>query len=214
MSLLAEDQYLGFHTVLGSSGNDVFDIVARPVEGGIVLGRGGNDTINYTSDGRRPRDYHLTLDGGGGNDKLVGKVAQFTLLGGGGQDRLVGGKQGDSLDGGRGRDVLIGGAGADSFLFTDLADSRLGKADLIDDFSHEAGDRIDLTGIDADTGLDGDQAFFLGGSVFTLAAGELIQSVNGDGDTVLRGDVNGDGLADFELLLTGGPVLTGGDFLF
>jgi len=45
-------------------------------------------------------------------------------------------------------------------------------------------------------------------------AGELIQTLTAGGDTLLQGDVNGDGAADFELILIGGPVLAASDFVF
>ena len=61
-------------------------------------------------------------------------------------------------------------------------------------------DRIDLSALDANVRVAGNQAFFLGGSTFTKKAGELIQVATADG-LVLHGDMNGDGRADFGMLL-------------
>ena len=83
------------------------------------------------------------------------------------------------------------------------------------DFRHAEHDTIDLSGIDADTTQNGDQHFHLvAGGNFTRSAGELIQYVIGGGHTVIAGDVNGDGSADFEIELTTAPVLVNGDFVF
>lgn len=52
-----------------------------------------------------------TLDGGGGNDVLLGNDGTETILGGYGDDFINGGAGSDSLDGGAGADALNGGAG-------------------------------------------------------------------------------------------------------
>jgi len=65
-------------------------------------------------------DSGMVLDGGAGNDFLVG---------GAGLDVLTGGSGNDTLQGGLGLDVLTGGAGADYFNF-----SRHDGPDLITDF--------------------------------------------------------------------------------
>lgn len=67
---------------------------------------------------------------------------------------------------------------------------------MIDDFKPESEDDvIDLRSIDADTGRSGNNAFtFIGKSAFSGEAGELRYS-----GTIISGDVNGDGRADFEI---------------
>lgn len=52
------------------------------------------------------------LNGGGGNDLVLGTAAGETLNGGNGDDCLVGGGGDDFLKGGAGNDVCIGGGGA------------------------------------------------------------------------------------------------------
>ncbi len=83
---------------------------------------------------------------------------------------------------------------------------------MIQDFT--AGeDHISLSGIDADTGLAGNQAFsFIGDAAFSHVAGELRVFSSG-GATVAAGDVDGDGVADVEVALTGTHDLSGGVFV-
>ena len=96
-----------------------------------------------------------TVRGAGGNDTLYGLDGDDLLLGGAGNDQLVGGAGMDTLTGGLGGDAMSGGAGADRFVY----DSPDDAADLIHDFSHAAGDRIDLTAIMDALGPLGDDPF-------------------------------------------------------
>ncbi len=196
-------------------GTDAFDDSLTGDDGANQLfGGGGNDV----------------LSGGKGDDTLYGDgiygpkytdpdqigFASFTVTEtGSGNDVLNGGAGSDKLVGGLGADTLTGGTGADKFVFETVQDSGVGAGnrDIITDFSHAGGDKIDLHLIDADTTQNGDQAFHLGGSSFTGSAGELIQFSDGSGNTIVAGDVNGDGVADFEIQLAHAPVLVAGDFV-
>ena len=157
------------------------------------------------------------LWGGGGDDTLVGDVGDDELSGGDGDDILIGDSPGggsDTLTGGLGADQLTGGAGADVFRFRTSADCPVAywtNLEQITDFSHDQGDLIDLSWIDANTGLAGNQAFVLiGHSSFHHLAGELRQQVDlyvdGSGDQYyllsLEADTNGDGVADFQILFS------------
>uniref|UniRef100_UPI00313E11A7 M10 family metallopeptidase C-terminal domain-containing protein n=1 Tax=Inquilinus sp. OTU3971 TaxID=3043855 RepID=UPI00313E11A7 len=146
------------------------------------------------------------LSGSQGNDMLIGNAGANTLQGWNGDDVLVGGA---------GKDMLAGGAGADQFRFTALGDSVIGaNADVVTDFSHAQADRIDLSGIDASSGLAGDQAFsFIGNALFTGAAGQLRFAFFAPGVTTIAGDVDGDGTADFHINLTGTIGLVAADFV-
>jgi Ca2+-binding RTX toxin-like protein len=130
----------------------------------------------------------VTGIGNGRSNTITGNAGVNLLLGLDGNDRLVGGL---------GVDRLTGGMGADQFVFSSVADSRVGGGrDFIVDFSRAQGDRIVLSTIDANTGAAGNQAFtFIGAAAFTKKAGQL-RYQKADGNTYLQGDVNGDGLAD------------------
>jgi Ca2+-binding RTX toxin-like protein len=117
------------------------------------------------------------------------------------------------LRGSTGADVLTGGAGADLFVYALLTDSTVavGGRDTITDFVSAQGDKIDLRRIDA---VDGgtDDAFRLMGSFLAGDAGRLVVTAVGSGSLV-QGDTDGDGDADFSILVAT-AVVGGGDFLF
>jgi Ca2+-binding RTX toxin-like protein len=69
------------------------------------------------------------LDGGKGNDFLIGAAKDDDLKGGDGNDALVGKAGTDKLAGGSGHDVLIGGAGNDELIGGEGVDNLQGGAD-------------------------------------------------------------------------------------
>jgi hypothetical protein len=176
-------------------------------DGVTIMGSNGSDAINGTSanPALRTTAAEDTVFGGDGND---------TIQGLGGDDNLNGDAGKDVLTGGAGADRLIGGAGADQFVYNAVSESTPTVRDLITDFSHAQGDKIVLTGIDANTLVAGDQAFtFIGSAAFSHAAGQLRFESDGHGNTILSGDVNGDGIADFQVQLAGTITLVSSDFL-
>ena len=114
-----------------------------------------------------------------------------------------------------GTDTFLGGAGADRFQFNLASDSVVGpKADRIADFSHAQGDKIDVSPIDANVWVAGNQAFsFIGTGLFTHHAGELRFAYTSPTTTTIAGDVNGDGASDFHIVLSGIVALTAADFV-
>lgn len=139
----------------------------------------------------------------------TGNTLGNRILGNAGANRLDGGAGNDRLEGGAGPDVLTGGAGADSFIFRTIADAGLGTGrDRITDLAPSE-DTINLRLIDADATTPGDQAFaFIGTAAFSGGAGELRLA-----GKIVWGDVTGDGLADFQVGLANGAVLTATDFI-
>lgn len=151
------------------------------------------------------------LIGEGHDDSLNGLGGADELRGDAGSDLLDGGAGDDILLGEAGADILTGGLGGDVFRFF-LGDTGLGAdADRIADFEW-AYDSVDLRGIDADPGTAGDQAFsFIGTSAFSSVAGQVRYAFDGT-DTWIQGDIDGDAVADFEIVLTGSHALVSGDF--
>jgi Ca2+-binding RTX toxin-like protein len=117
------------------------------------------------------------------------------------------------LIGGRGADVLFGGQGAVHFIYRTLPDSTVAVPgqDVIVDFSSAEGDKIDLSGIDADTRTPGDQAFTLVPN-FNHHAAQLVVTAQ-HGGFLVRADVNGDGVPDFGLFVDGSVAPKAGDFI-
>ena len=156
-----------------------------------------------------------------GGDLLIGSTGDNRILGFGGDDRIFGfngndelfGQQGnDLLAGGVGADVLTGGAGADVFDFNHISESTSAARDTVRDFSAAAGDIIDLSGIDANSTVAGNQAFTFVGSAAFGSAGDLRFVTNGT-DGFVIGDVDGNGSIDLNILLLGVTAMSAGDFV-
>lgn len=186
----------GDDCIFASDGNDV-------VNGGAgndyLGGEFGNDVLI----GGAGNDY---LFGDEGNDRLSGGDGADYLQGYTGDDVLDGGNGGDLLAGGPGADKLTGGAGSDTFLYYDSVDSAPGAFDIIRDFTSLQGegadDQIDLSLIDANVNLDGDQAFArIGSSAAANALWYSAQAGSGGGqDWVFYGDTDGNpATVEFEL---------------
>ena len=195
----------------------------------VLLGDIGIDTVSYATSSAGVQMSLASGDGLGGDaqgdninefenligsafgDELGGDDGANILSGLAGADELDGGSGSDLLDGGAGGDVLTGGFGADTFDFNSVAHSRASAVDSIGDFV-EGLDKIDLATIDANRGAAGDQAFsFIGTNGFSGTAGELRFEVAGILTTV-QGDVNGDSMADLQIVLFDPTALSAGDF--
>ncbi len=155
------------------------------------------------------------LTGNAGANILYGRDGNDKLYGEDGADVLKGENGNDWIEGGAGRDRFYGGLGSDDFVFRDgdFAGLTSSTCDQIHDFSQLEGDRIRLNLVDANSGLDGDQAFsFIGTGVFSGTAGEL-RTYQANGQTYVQGDVDGDGVGDFLIRLDGLHTLQAGDFI-
>lgn len=207
-SLIGTGNALG-NTIWGTGGNDMLSGLAGD---DIILASFGDDLLN----GGNGDDE---LDGNWGDDLIFGGVGNDTLFGGWGTDRLEGGTGADTLigdwgadilAGGAGQDVLSGGGDADSFLFREGdTGTGTGGRDRISDYNVAQGDSINLVGIDANALVAGNQVFaYIGDTAFGNIAGQLRAYVDG-GSTIIEGDMNGDGVADMQIELTGYSAGTG-----
>jgi hypothetical protein len=141
---------------------------------------------------------------------------KFRLWGGAAADDLRGGTGNDLIYGGNGADSLRGGGGSDVFRYQSIAESKVGTQDNIQDFA--LGDLIDLSSIDANTTLAGDQAFnFIGSGPFTNQAGQLraVEVSPGSNLWIVSGDIDGVAGADFQIavIAANGHIFTAGDFV-
>ena len=115
--------------------------------------------------------------------------------------------------GGPGQDTLAGQFGADTFVLNRVQYSPpvIGR-DEISDFSPVEGDVVDLHAIDANVNTGANDAFtFIGAAAYSGTAGELRFTHNTNG--FVHGDVNGDGVDDFQLFLPGVTSMSAADFL-
>ncbi|HMP56918.1 MAG TPA: calcium-binding protein, partial [Novosphingobium sp.] len=171
----------------------------------------GNNLANEISGG----SGNDLLSGLGGADTIGGNDGNDTLLGGAGNDSLFGGQGDDVLVGGLGRDVLNGGPGADIFRFETLTDTRTGaNADVIVGFA-VGEDRIDVSAIDPDAILEGDQSYaFIGSAAFSANPGKAeVRFVHSGGNTLVHFDNDGNGTIDMSIVVNGIHALSAAEFI-
>lgn len=210
----------GADTMTGGNGNDTYyvnhasDLVNEALAG-------GTDTVYSTllaytlranvEKGVVQGTVAGNLTGNALANTLTGNATANRLTGGAGNDTLQSNGGNDILIGGAGKDVLTGGAGNDVFDFNTVAESGLTATtrDVITDFVRGQ-DKIDLSTIDANTALAGNQAFtgLIGANVAFTKAGQL-KLVAG----VLYGNTDADATAEFSIALTGITTLANTDFV-
>lgn len=199
---------------MGSDASEFLDIIEAEAQ--IVHGSKGADKYVGTDYADKAYGYggNDTFSGGDGNDILKGASGNDKLVGDDGNDTLYGETGNDTLIGGEGKDTLYGGSGKDVFSYLDADDSTVKAAgrDILRDFK-ASDDTLSLRAIDANETKGGDQKFsFLGDDGFTGTAGELAYVVKGS-HTLVSGDTDGDGKADFTIDLAGKHTLDASDFL-
>lgn len=213
----------------GGNGNDtyVFRSFDRYFEDGFSTG-GGIDTMNASISATLPRNIDvLRLLGtaninGIGNDApetIVGNSGVNFLRGNGGSDTINGGANIDVLVGGVGRDTLTGGSASDRFDYNTISDSRAGgEFDTITDFVSGT-DKIDLSDIDANVLIAGNQQFrFIGSTDFgtrsAIDAGQVNVFTPVTGIFIVSADIHGDGIADFSIVVNSvSAAIVGTDFI-
>lgn len=211
-----------------TSNSGVSVVLARSgFAGSAQFGHATGDTL-VNIEGLLGSAYGDTLTANDANNELRGNGGNDLLTGLGGNDIINGGTGDDRIWGGTGRDVMAGESGSDTFVFA-LGDSSgtYNQRDVITGFQKDInlgatiiqGDTIDLSGIDARSSVAGNQAFnFIGAQNFT-AAGQVrvtkVVDAAGTAYNLVQAEVNGDGLADFQLTVyaNGTLPLSGLDFL-
>ena len=170
-----------------------------------VEGDGSDNVLSaysYTSNGSTTECSSI-LSGFDGNDTLTGLKGDDYLDGGAGNHVMSGGGGNDTLYGGAGVDVMTGGTGNDVFVVKFIAESTAAAPDTITDFV-AGSDKIDLSAIDINPNSPNQQHFTFSSAVkLTGVAGQLIYDTT---NHVVLGDADGDGQADFKILLTNNPT--------
>ena len=220
----------GNDTLVSGAGNDVLDGGAGAVDVasyanatvGVTVSLANASAQNTIGAGTDTLTGIESLTGSAFKDDLTAASTGSSLFGGAsadvlhggiGNDVLNGGGAADILTGGGGQDSLTGGAGADHFVYLSLTDSTNAAPDTITDFFTSDVDRIDLSGIDANAALAGDQAFHLGGG--GGHAGDIVATYDaGNGRTVLQLYVDNDASVDATIWVTGNhSSFTAADFI-
>jgi Ca2+-binding RTX toxin-like protein len=145
------------------------------------------------------------LNGGAGNDKVLGYATADTLTGGDGNDLLYGRDGDDVLNGDTGADTLYGENGNDMLNGSDGNDTLSGAAGTdilqggagIDNLSDASGNGLLDGGADNDTLTGGAaQELFIGGSgndtISTNTGADIIAFNKGDGQDIINGSTGAD----------------------
>jgi Ca2+-binding RTX toxin-like protein len=173
-----------------------FSIDIGTSENLVLNANGGDDTFSAT--GNLAALIGLTVDGGAGNDRL---------LGGNGADRLLGGDGNDFVDGNQGNDIGLLGAGDDTFQW-DPGDG----SDVVE--GQDGADTMAFNGNNANEKME---ASANGSRVrFTRDVGNILMDLNdvesivvaalGGADTLIVDDLSGTDIVDVnaDLAATGG----------
>ncbi len=203
----------GHDVIEGGAGDDV--VFAGDGDDLVIASNGDGDDTYWGDAGTDTLDYaaitsNIEVDLGSGlmgrGQVMIGAETDTifgfeNVLTGSGNDRII---ANDAVN------VMDGGGGNDTFTFRSAAAA---DGDKILNFA--PGDKIDLSGIDADRGADGHQSFVLFTSGGFSAAGQLMVSyeTGADGEhTVISGNVDDDNAAEFQITLAGHHNLTTSDF--
>ena len=232
------DGLQGNDTLVGNAGNDTLlgqdgnDLLIGGAGADVLNGGAGIDTSSYAdataavtaslaatgTHGFANGDSYIGIEnliGSAFNDRLTGDGGNNRIEGAVGNDTLIGGAGDDTIIGGAGQDSLTGGVGADRFVWSSLVESATATPDRITDFAWAQSDLIDLSAIDANLGVAGDQAFTLmAGNAFAGGGQGSIRLATSGGDTRVEIDQGNGGAAEAVIILTGLHTLVNTDFVF
>ncbi len=211
---------------IGTAGPDT--LTGAP---GIDLMVGGTADDTYNVDDASDVVTELA---GGGSDTVIASVGYtlptssqieflqaatsapgLALTGNSLANTITGANGNDVLTGKGGADMLLGGLGADRFAYLAFNESTVAvvNRDTIGDFDALAGDQIDLSALDANTTIGGDQVFsFIGSAAFSNTPGEL-RVASAPSYSLVMGDATGDGIADFSIRVNGTSAPGSGAFI-
>lgn len=200
----------GDDSVFGGNGNDM--IVASLNDGndtyygGDISEDTGTDTLDM---GFLTVDVDVDLGTGvGGRGSAVSSQSGTDTLWG--VENVVTGSGDDTITMTNAVNVVDGGQGEDVFVFGSAAAAH---GDTIRGF--EAGDKIDLSGIDANSAVAGNDTFTLESGQSTTAPGQIVvtHETREDGEyTVISGDIAGTNAPEFRISIAGNHTLTGDNF--
>jgi Ca2+-binding RTX toxin-like protein len=207
----------GIDWLVGGGGNDTFvqgvDASVDQIFGGSAGADSGIDTIDY---GLASQSVIVQLSGyATTNDPAHTLLATFSgveaAIGSSFADALIGNSQANSLIGGAGADWLVGQGGADTFVYRAVSEG----GDTINGFSRTDIDHIDLSAIDANPVMAGDQAFTFSTVRTPNVAGQIVAQASPAGATLLNVYLNADNVVDMTIQVIHDPglVMNASDFV-
>lgn len=224
----------GASTVFLGNGNDkaLVSELSDITQGVVVHGRSGTDTIDF---GNFTVGVTFSLDMAGQYQNVgdpngdvsaapakgyFAETSVENILGSGLDDNLQGDSEANLLSGRKGADTLEGMEGADiifvgndavvdTLIYNSVDDSTAAERDTVKLFVVGT-DKIDLSGIDGDSNTEANDALVYSAS--PNVANSVWVEVSG-ADEIVKGDVTGDGVADFEILLENVTGLSASDFI-
>ena len=171
-----------------------------------LVGGSGNDTIDASAlnSAATPQTLAVTLDGGDGNDTIIGSTGNDTIIGGTGNDIITGGKGDDTVNAGDdtdtinytvgdGRDTVDGGAGTDTEIVNGSSSAVTYNVNPITvGADTDIGINI-VAGVSPASTIAADASNY---EVATKAVEEIQINLGSAGDhVVVSGDLSGTGLA-------------------
>ena len=205
-------------TVNGADGNNTIDVSGVNSSAQFlttlvisVNGGDGDDTLigGDLADG---------LNGDDGDDSILGNVGNDVLDGGDGADEIFGGDDNDSLLGGDGMDSIFGEDGNDTVIAGNGADTVLGGAGIDSLSGGNGADTLDgegnddfvngEDGVDSLLGGDNNDSILGGGENDTISGGDGNDTIlSNSGDDVVNGEAGLDVIDGGD----GADSITGGD---
>ena len=200
----------GADSMVGGMGNDAY-YVDNALDIVVEAADAGTDTLRVTTHATLGANVENMVMLSTGAYRGTGNGLDNVMTGNAGKNTLSGMAGDDTLNGGAGVDVLTGGAGADHFVFSSITAGN----DTITDFNAvnggaAEGDVLQFTGL-----LVGSFAY-RGAAAFTAG----LNNSEARFDTTTKKlliDVDGNGVAEFALTLTGmdaASEVTAADFLW
>ncbi len=193
----------------GGTGIDTLDVTF--FSGAYVL----NMTTGVTNFAGETAVNFENVNTGAGNDKITGNSSNNVINTDAGNDTIDGGNGNDTLIGGSGTDRMTDGGGDDIYRFLSVSDSQVGAArDILTDFN-PGFDKIDLSRIDANTTIAGDQAFTFVGTGAIGIGGQVNYFISGS-SLIVQAEIEGDGnfTVDMQIQLNGGlSAIAATDFI-
>ncbi|HEY8357364.1 MAG TPA: calcium-binding protein [Ramlibacter sp.] len=207
----------GNDTLSGGRGDDTYYLhdSGDDISGETSDVTGGIDLVITKVDYSATRDYveNLTAATGTAAIALTGNQLANVLTGNDGRNILNGMDGADVLRGGAGADALTGGAGADRFIYGAARESTSSALDRIADFTRGT-DKLDLSHLDGNSGLTGQQDFaFIGSKAFSTNATGQLRFALESGKVMLYGSTDADATAEFAVQVGGATTLSASDLL-